>query len=266
MGRTMTSLDEVPFNTGSPDTHDTQGTHGHICDHPPGDPRESAYAVFLAELESGILSSLPLAQFVCCAARHNLILFEQAEGWCGLIWHFTRIMKLHPDVADLDADDAFKRICHASEPFGGLEYVLELASDDLTEIQFVTSWDKIRFRPGLSPLQNAAAEADAQPLCPKRCEGGRNALYGRFVSIAGWLQVLMGNRNILLPIDLLAETLGCDRSRVSQLRQLACRDGFLQEVAAHEYRPGGKGRATEFRFDLTRFGILMERSRCERRR
>jgi hypothetical protein len=159
---------------------------------------------------------------------------------------------------DRSADDAFDYVTAAAEMKTGSDPwgVLFGLDDGEVALEFLTIWDKIRFRPGWTPLENAASLAEAHPLCPERCEGGKQELYRRFISIAGWLQFTMGDRNIFLPIDKTSQILMCDRSWVSKLRQLAMTDGFLVEMEGHLFVPGGKGKATEFRFDLSRFSVL----------
>jgi hypothetical protein len=256
-------LGEIRFNTGYPDTQDTQDTQGDtqssLRDHNQGSANQT-FETFLRELEEGVPSSLTLRQFIHCAAQHYRSTWEpNQEKWCSALWHYVRLLKVHPHLADLDADDAFDLTWEVADDLGGLEDLLGVGMDEESiELEFLTCWDKIRFRPGLTPLENAAAQADSMPLVPRRCRNGRNGLYARFVSIAGWLQVSMRDRNILLPIDLLAGILKCDRSRVSQLRQLACKDGFLEVIKKHLYKSGGTGRATEFRFDVSQFECLEE--------
>ena len=86
--------------------------------------------------------------------------------------------------------------------------------------------------------------------------------YDRFVSLAGWLQHTAGDRPIALPCRVVAALMGTDKHQVSAWRGLAVREGFLRELEKARYEPGGKGKATTFRFaDLAFLDALLKASR-----
>jgi hypothetical protein len=64
-----------------------------------------------------------------------------------------------------------------------------------------------------------------------------------------------GDRNILLPVEQLAEVLKVSKMTISNSRDWAKADGFLREVkeACH-----AKKQATEFRFNVQRVEMLRE--------
>ena len=71
----------------------------------------------------------------------------------------------------------------------------------------------------------------------------------------------MGDRTILLPVEELARRLGTQPVTISRYRRWAVQDGYLREVKPHEFRGKGKpGKATEFRFNVSLFGITKERA------
>jgi hypothetical protein len=113
-------------------------------------------------------------------------------------------------------------------------------------------WEKVRFVPGWEPLDQAV-EREKMQLIPstERTEG-----YQNFVSIAGWLQVTMGDRNIMLPCEKLAELLNCKPMTISRYRRWAVEDGLMRQVKEHRFKPGGGGDATEFRFDTSQYKCL----------
>jgi hypothetical protein len=94
---------------------------------------------------------------------------------------------------------------------------------------------------------------------PERIAKRRPAGYASFISLAGWLQVVAGDRPIMVPVEDTAEILEVDPSCISRYRRWAVEDGFLKEVGAYE-RPQGrrKGKATEFRFAVSLFPALAE--------
>jgi hypothetical protein len=116
--------------------------------------------------------------------------------------------------------------------------------------------------PGYSPLDNAVEQARR---CPLRLRDDLKELrsegYQTFVSIAGWLQVGMGDANILLPVEELAPLLRVKPMTVSRYRRWAVEDGFIKEVKPYQRRGENRaGKATEFRFNVERFPILGERA------
>ncbi len=175
------------------------------------------------------------------------------------LWHFIRLAKDYPELKDLTAADAMERIepvlmqYAANEDFDNLEDPFGAIGnqyDSGSRLEFLTTWDKVRFAPGWSPLDYAQEQADKYPYSPPICMGGRMSQYAHFVSFAGWLQVGVGNRNILLPCEKLAGQFG-SKMQVSRLRQLAEKDGFLVEVKAHRFRSTGLSEATEFLFNVS---------------
>jgi hypothetical protein len=136
---------------------------------------------------------------------------------------------------------------------------LDVSRED-AHAEFYGAWDQVRFLPGRMPLESALEYADRLPLeLNAETREGRPEGYQRFISIAGWLQVGMGDRNILLPVEDLAEALGVQPMTVSRYRKWAEEDGFLKQVKGHVYKGKGRGgKATEFRFKVGRFPILRE--------
>src|SRR5262249_13308439 len=128
--------------------------------------------------------------------------------------------------------------------------------------EFLDTWDKIRYLPGMTPLDGAAEWARRYPLGLAEENGHSwSREYVRFISIAGWLQTSMGDLPIQLPVQDLAEILGVQKMTVSRYRKWAVADGFLVEVKAHSFHPDAKrNRATDFRFNVERFPILAERA------
>ena len=177
-----------------------------------------------------------------------------------LLWSFTRAVK-SCFREEANPQDVFFDFVHPEiERRGGWESIFECYWDaeDIC-MEFVCNWDSVRYNIGESPLENAAAKADAHGLRPARCDRhpGRLRRYARFVSIAGWLQVTMGNRPILLPCEKLAELLDVSPKAISRYRQMATRDGYLLESQKHNRIAG---RATEFVFNVKRFSSLQTKA------
>ena len=182
----------------------------------------------------------------------------EAEGdpdrpeWHTPLFHFTRAVKSQfPEGTKVDeAFDEVDKVVRRLGGWGKLEWV-EIEDSEMAFEYFAHAWGKIRYRVGEGPLEQAFAKANSQPLETPRGRERRLAGYDRFVSVAYWLQKVVGDRDILLPVRQVAELLGTDKHRVKVWRDWAVADGFLAVTQAHAFH-GGVGRATQFRFNNSR--------------
>ena len=134
--------------------------------------------------------------------------------------------------------------------------------------EFVDVWSKSRFLPGHEPLVQASESAKRlrlvlpEDVAAKRpIAGGRDESdYEFFVSLAGHLQVVVGDQAIKLPCQKLSELVGVSKMTISRYRRWALEDGFLRLTRPHRFRAGGQGDATEFRFDVSRWKRLADRA------
>ena len=103
------------------------------------------------------------------------------------------------------------------------------------DTEFITTWDKVRYGEGDTPLSVAMREANTRPVTlSKEHEAGDK--YASFISFAYQLQqTVVGN--ILLPVRALAKVFGVSEQTISRWRQLAEGDGFLVVVAPHKPGP-----------------------------
>jgi hypothetical protein len=187
------------------------------------------------------------------------------------LFGFVRLVKAHPDMEGTNAGPAFRHVKkvvmrwrHAipeGECSCGWCHWLGVCAED-AEVAFLDTWEKIRYLPGQTPLQNAFRLAREYPLELRdedlacRTEG-----YQWFIRVAGWLQFVMADRPIMLPVELLGKALGVKPMTVSRYRKWAVADGYLKEIRPYEFRGKGKGgKATEFVFDVSRFPILEEKA------
>jgi hypothetical protein len=139
--------------------------------------------------------------------------------------------------------------------------------------EFYDTWQKIRYRPGTDPLHQAFVANQMlrllvrpdtrkkRPLEPPEKRSTQD--YEFFIGLAGHLQVAMGLRNILLPCEAVGELMDIDKGTVSRYRRWAIEDGYLREIRKHKFKPGGGGRATEFRIDASQWDKLKERMTTE---
>ena len=184
-------------------------------------------------------------------------------GFRTRMWDFVRLLRGCPELADLNPRDAFTSICSAAQVFcpknedpwkDGLKF------SDEDEIEFLTTWSKVKYAAGVDHLEEAVSKADSQPLIPETNRSRRNHDYEKFISIAAHLQTLVGpETNILLPLEKLAKHFGEEGvtpSWISRLRQLAVLDGYLEEKEHYQWSSSGGGKATEFRFRIDLFPEL----------
>jgi hypothetical protein len=72
--------------------------------------------------------------------------------------------------------------------------------------------------------------------------------------------VIVGNQNITLPCENLAELMNVSAMTISRYRNWAVKDGYLRRVKEHKFSSRGQGNATEFRFDVSRWRCLDEKA------
>ena len=174
---------------------------------------------------------------------------------------FARFCKAHPAIKALADDKAARAVEEVMLIWDDRpkfrcpweHYFPDANGADAARLDFMVSWNSVRHIPFAEPLRNALRLADEKQLKPP---GTRGELYQRFVSLAGWLQVLTKEKSIFLPTRTIGELLGCEPTTVSRLRRLAVKDGLLSEVKRHRFRSDGKSQATEFRFHVDRFDEL----------
>jgi hypothetical protein len=132
------------------------------------------------------------------------------------------------------------------------------------EVEFVGVWEKVRYRPGQGPLDNALELAQLHPLSIREeLVERRSAGYPKFVSLAGWLQVGMGVQPILLPVEKVGTILTVTPMTVSRYRQWAIEDYYLREVKAAAFEgKGRRGKAAEFVFNVGLWDLLKQRAQA----
>ncbi len=218
---------------------------------------------------------LPLEAYVVAAghAEREWMELQEEEVEYGVAdwkggWHFIRLMKRRPELQKLSAVQALKKTRAAvvaasrrsptyrtnsadafNEVIGGF---LACTVDEFDAI-FVHNWKAIRFLPGESPIDAARRLADRYPLTTNESQDGSLPQYRRLLSLAGWLQYIRPEQNIMLPTRVFGPLLGCSARHTSSYIGLAIDDGFIERVKTY---PRNTGRADEYRFAVDRFPIL----------
>jgi len=177
-------------------------------------------------------------EFIYRQSVHSIEMSELREydRYRSRTWEFTRAVKNLPRFAGYSAEQVADEI-----PWGDTEFSEE--EEDI--LSFMNEWDKVRLAPNQAPLEYALVMADAKPLFqnqnfPKYC---------RFLSLAGWLQELMGHdAEIYLPVRTVADLLRVDPSTISTFRRRAETDGFLVQTQKHT-----PTKATRHRFNCDKY-------------
>lgn len=187
--------------------------------------------------------------------------------WAHCMFQFVRRCRFHPELGNLEAtqaadvvEDSLSRILmeHSDGDPDDPWAVFENDHSEPSWDAFIDLWHKVRRPIELDdPLGEAARRAsEVLQMIPDsaRSRAESRQKYIEFVSIAGHLQILLGeDQAIALPVERLAEILGVTRQRVGQMRSNAVRDGLL--IEKDEYKPRGKapGRASTYFFELSLF-------------
>jgi hypothetical protein len=207
-------------------------------------------------------NSMALDEYLESACERNRSSIESrnhSDPWQSPLFEFVWLAKGHPEMKDLTAGQALRRVERWLKR-GGAGTIAEawvdrfciVGVDDAEDAraEFIDVWGKIKFPPGCSPLEAALERAEQYKLEPPDCP---TAGYGAFISLAGHLQVLRGPNAILLPCHKLASLLGLSHMTIARYREWAVKDGHLRITRPHRF---DSREATEFRFDVARYPAL----------
>ena len=218
---------------------------------------------------------MPLMSYLCdrvTATNERARLRRMGNArWESPLWWFVRQAKAHKDLIRLEAEGAFSRIEKVlvkwKDPRTGKPAPdpwrcwLGVGRED-AEVEFLATWEKIRYLPGATPLCNAIFEADRVPLpLDPAIASRRSRGYTRFVSLAGYLQAMMGARAIYLPSRGVAKVLSSgdgnsvSHATVVQYVKWAVEDDYLRLLEAHTSK-----QAARYVFAVERFQVLRERA------
>jgi hypothetical protein len=190
----------------------------------------------------------PLADYVMLALKRNWANFAARSKWRSPLFHFVRLLKGRLELQGCDGIEAAATIDPVLRALAnGNDSPWEHHFGDLhadPRAEFCNVWEDVKTPALDNPLESAYFESNLLPLIPIKAV---SPLYGRFVSVAGHTQRLMPDKNFLLPVAILAEMLGCDRTMVSTYIRIAKKAGILREVGGWSY---AERKAKEYRFAL----------------
>ena len=123
------------------------------------------------------------------------------------------------------------------------------SDDDAVVADFEDAWAKCRYARGDKLVALCWRRACESPV--RQAPNGR---YERFLSLAYYLQLDQGKKEIMLPVnDDLADIMGTTKMTVSSLVNKAVREGYLTIVS--EKYDHLRGRARTFKADIEKLGI-----------
>jgi hypothetical protein len=191
---------------------------------------------------------LPLPDFLRWAAERNEAHYDAqiSNGeFVTPLFEFVRCARAHPDLAKLNAQEAFNRV-RKIIPWGDW-----FPESDEPELEFLSTWDKVRVPAGQGDtLIYAAGLARDRPI---KIRGPIiSANYSHFVSIAFHLQILRAGKYINLPVARLGEILEVNPRTVSHYVEQAKRDGLLSLLEKHHAL---SRQAAKYTFNCDRFNM-----------
>jgi len=162
-------------------------------------------------------------------------------NWQTSAWDFGRFAKAHPDLFNLDENNALRVV---KETIGNKFWESHLHMDIAdAEMAFDNIWVSCRAVPGYDPVTVAIMEA-RHAVNDNEGPAG----YETFLNVARSLQRQLKGAPFMLPCHKLAPLLNCKPMTISRYRQKAIRDGHLKILKEHSFRSAMKGEATEFAF------------------
>jgi hypothetical protein len=196
---------------------------------------------------ASMLERIPLDLYLGASvlqAKHlDAVRSPEEQDWQTMAWDFGRFAKAHPALISLDSGSALAMVRRVL----GTDFWQRLLYMSIAdaEMAFDHVWNACWSIPGYDPLSIALLKAREHPV-PEDSQQPYG--YHTFLATIRFLQEGAGDAPILLPCHKLAGLLECLPMTVSRFRTKALRDGYLEVVKEHRFRPNGKGEATEFRY------------------
>lgn len=206
-------------------------------------------------------SSLTLADHVAASVEWHRYWQDNGppagENWTTPTWGLLRYLRGHPDLKELRGVEALEVVATVlaqwatADSTDPCEHCSGLPGEDF-RAQFVFGWEEVKYIPGYGPLDAAMDRAKVRPL-PIPAAHHVSDEYVAFLGMAGYLQALIGERNIFLPVEAVSKVCGVGRNTISLWRKVAVRQGYLTPRVL-----GRRHLADEYRFSVEQFAALRE--------
>ena len=210
---------------------------------------ELTYQEFMTIVSVPGYIEMNFCELIKLAAKYQIgVTFERSdemECWESYLWEFMRILKRHQSFAQLSDCQAWALVedCISSEfgdpdefwdQFGGAN---DFFAEDAEE-QFLSAWDAINVPLGPSPLESAEYEARRNPALSEARGLPEGKRYSRFINMAYHLQIAVGEGEILLPQQPIAEMFDVTQMSVSRMIHRGIKEGLIEKIGEHNWTSG----------------------------
>jgi hypothetical protein len=186
---------------------------------------------------------VPLLEFVSSACIESRRVLEKRKatkgGWQTSTFHFVRLCRGRREFTGLSGPEFFNEVPWQATDFN---------EDEM--LNAAVEWEKVITPADQDPMTLAVLFARELPVVV----GGvfsQFKNYQFFLNVAFHLQRMAGDRDVYLPVELLARHLGVTPRIASNYRQLAKMQGYLKLMVKHTSR-----KATRYRVKLEMFPRL----------
>lgn len=176
--------------------------------------------------------------------------------WTDEVFAFTRQMRFHPELENLDGRVAAGVVEAELAKFFGVKDDLDpwtcLSAKQIgTRDNFIRDWYTIKLPIAFDdPLNEAVRRTEQEHelvTCSTYHLGSYRASFRKLISIACHLQEIVGQgQPIMLPTERLEGILELSHQRVSAMRTKAVAKGILQIQKPYRSARSGKGQATTY--------------------
>jgi len=139
-------------------------------------------------------------------ACEELAQIEAKEGvWRSEMFEFCRVLKSCPLLAesnDLEAAEIVEKILRMRNPNEPDPWEAEFCDYEDAQASFTDNWNVVRFPAGM--FEKAVLLARSSPFKPA---GAASKGYCRFLSLCAWLQRLVGEQPIFVPVGKFGDAL-----------------------------------------------------------
>jgi hypothetical protein len=216
-----------------------------------------------ADIDARRPPTLPLHDHIAAAVEWHARWQRAGDNqkWTPL-WAFIRMLRGHPALHNLGeraACDLVEAVL-TSWPDGigndAWGRWTGIAAKD-ARMEFIHAWPLVKYAAGHGPPDAAKERAGASPL-PVPPEHRDSDELVELLSIAGWLQVISGDRDIFLSCSVIGKLVGVIEMTAWRLRERAYLYGyFILKRRGQRGSGGGFRRGDELRFAVDRFPMLM---------